>query len=138
MLSGAGCNGKPNLETCVARLGADLDSSPVLLHDALNRIEPQSGPLADCLRRKERFKNVWLNFSRNSRSIVANFNHNRIIGAIGAHTQFPLTAHGVDCVIDEIRPNLVEFTAKRIHKQRHASIIAFQLDSLFQLVIQDR
>src|SRR5260370_814081 len=51
---------QPNLKTCIAGRGTQLNVSAVLLHNALDRVETEPGSLADCLRREERFKNVRL------------------------------------------------------------------------------
>jgi len=103
---------EPHLETCVPRSRTDLNSSPVLLHNSLNRVETESCALSDSFGCEKRLKDVGLDLGRNSRTVIADLNHNATVVAISSNSKLPLSAHRVDGIIDEVGPNLIEFAAK--------------------------
>src|SRR5579862_8015592 len=109
----------------------------MLLDDSLNRIETEARPFSDTLRREEGLKDMWLDLRRDSRAIVRDLYDNAVIFAIGANPQFPLPIHRVDCIVDQIRPDLIQFAAKGIHQQGHRLIVAVDSNSALEFVIED-
>src|SRR5689334_22853179 len=85
----------------------------VLLHDSINRIEPQSRALADWLGREERLEDAILELGRDSGAVVADFHQNASELRCGADYQFALPVHRVDGVVDQVRPDLIELAAVR-------------------------
>ncbi len=71
-----------------------------------------------------------LNFRRNAWTVVADLHDHAIVLAISAHAKFAFAAHRVDRVVDQVRPNLIQFAAKGIHQQRDLLIIALHSDSV--------
>src|SRR5713226_6552611 len=103
---------EPYLKTCVTRFRIDLNIAPVFFHDALNRVEAQPCSLAYSLGSKEWFKDVWLNLGRNPWTVVADLHHDTTVVLIGSHSKRAFSAHGVDGIIDDVGPNLIEFAAE--------------------------
>src|SRR6202521_5503034 len=103
---------KPYLKTGVTRFRIDLNVAPVLFHDALNRVEAQSCSLPNSLGREEWFKDVCLNLGRNAWTVVADLHHNATVVLIGSHSKLAFSAHGIDGVIDDVGPDLIEFAAE--------------------------
>ena len=129
---------KPNLKTRVTRLGSDLNVSPVLLHNSLDSVQAEASALSNSFSSEKGFEDVGLYLGGNPGAIVSNLNHNATVLAISANSKLALSAHGVDGIVDDVGPDLVELAAKRIHEKRNALVVALHRHSLFQLVIQDR
>ena len=96
----------------VAGFRAHLNTAFVLLDDALNRVEAEARAFADSLGGKERFEDMRLHFRRNSRSIIGDLNYDTIVLAIRSDLKLALAFHRIDGIVDDIRPNLIEFAAK--------------------------
>src|SRR5258708_29948328 len=105
---------KPHLETCVPRFRIDLNVAPVFFHNALNRVQAQPCSLPYSLGREEWFKDVCLNFGRNAWTVVANLHHNATVVLIGSYSKLAFSAHGVDGVINDVGPYLIELAAECI------------------------
>ena len=99
---------------------------------------PRPSAFAHSFGGEKRLEDVWLHFWRNSWTVVANLNHDAIVVAVGSDAKLAFSVHRVNCVIDKVGPDLVEFAAERIHQQGNALVVALHHHSLFQLVIQDR
>src|SRR6185437_3274820 len=134
---GGWCNRQPDLKTRVTWFRSDLNISAMLLHNPLNCVQPESGPLSNALSCEKRFEDVGLHVRWNSRAIISNLNHNASVVAIGAHPKLALAVHRIDRVIDDVGPDLVELAAERIHQQRNSLIIALHRYSLFQFMVQN-
>src|ERR1700693_4621340 len=106
-------------------------------YDALHRVEAKPGSLPDSLGGEEWFEYVGLNFRGNSWTVVADLDHNTIVLAKGSHAQLAFTPHGVNGVIDDGGPHLIEFAAERIHEARSFLIIPLHSLAAFEFVIQD-
>ena len=89
-----------------------MNIASVLLHDTLNRVEPEASPFADSLGGKERFEDMRLYLGRNSRSVIGDFNYDTIVFAIRSDSKPALASHSIDGIVDDIRPNLIELAAK--------------------------
>src|SRR5260370_26895554 len=109
---------EPYLKTCVTRFRIDLNIAPVFFHDTLNRVEAQPCSLPYPLGCEKWFKDVCLNFGRNAWTVVANLHHNATVVLIGSHSKLAFSAHGVDGVINDVGPDLIELAAKCIHQKR--------------------
>src|SRR5690349_3532852 len=129
---------KPDLKTCVAGFRGDLNIASVLPHNSLYSVQAESCSFSNSLGSKERLKDVRKYLRGNAWTIIANLNHHASVVTVGAHAKFTAPAHGINCIVDDVGPDLVELTSKRIHQQRNALIIALHYDSLFQFVIQNR
>src|SRR5438270_5253471 len=125
------------LEPGITRLGADLDAAFVLAHNALHRIQSQTGALAHALGGEKRFEDVRLDIGRNAGTIIANLNHDGAIIAIDSNPQRAFAAHGINRIIDDIGPYLVQFTAERIHQKRDWLIVTLYRHPMLELMVQD-
>src|SRR3984893_19267627 len=103
---------KPYLKTCVTRFRIDLNIAPVFFHNALHRVEAQPCSLPYSLGCEEWFKDVCLNLWRNAWTVVADLHHDATVVLIGSHSKLAFSAHGVDGIVDDVGPNLIEFAAE--------------------------
>ena len=84
----------------------------MLSHYALNRVQAQSGSLPYSFGREERFEDVRLDLRRNSRAVVADLNYGAGIIAIGSNSELALSAHGVNGIVNNVGPDLIELAAE--------------------------
>src|SRR6202165_5634032 len=103
---------KPHLKTCVTRFRIDLNIAPVFFHNALNCVEAQPCSLPYSLGREEWFKDVCLNLGRNAWTVVSNLHHDATVVLIGSHSKLAFSTHGVDGIIDDVGPHLIELAAE--------------------------
>jgi hypothetical protein len=123
------------LKTRVTGLGTNLNISPVFLHHSLGRIQAEARALPNSFGGEKRLKDVGLYLGGNPRAVISDLDHNTTILAIGSDSKLALSPHGVDRVVNNVGPDLIELAAKRIHEKRNALIIALHYHSLFELVI---
>src|SRR5437660_1770165 len=115
---------EPDLETRVTGFGTDLNISPMLLHNSLNGVEAEAGAFANSLGGKKRLKDVGLYLAGNSRAVIADLNYYATVIAVGSDAKLAFAVHGVNRVINNVSPDLVELAAKRIHEKRNALVVA--------------
>src|ERR1017187_9366763 len=96
----------------------------MLINNSLYSVQAESSTFSYSLRRKERFENVRLNVRRDSGAVVGDLNYNGIVLPISPNSQLALAAHGVDGVINDVRPNLIQFTSEGIHEKRNFPVVA--------------
>src|ERR1039458_7218345 len=90
----------------------------------------------DTLVSEELLENMGLDFRRDARSVVADFDQQAIQLAGGADAQFALALHGVDGVVDQVGPDLVQLAAARADLRQAAVEIELHIDTLFEAVPQ--
>ena len=100
------------MKTRVAGFRADLNIAPVLLHNSLNRVEAEPGAFPNSLGGEERFEDVRLYVGRNSRTVIGDLNHDAIVLAIGSNSKLAFATHGVDGIVDDVGPNLIQLAAE--------------------------
>ena len=98
----------------------------------------EAGAFPTSLVVKRRVRRCGLHVGGDPGTVVANFNHDTAVFAVGSDAKLALPTHGVDGIVDEVGPHLIEFAAKRIHQQRNRVGNRAAPLLLFQLVIQDR
>src|ERR1700739_4320973 len=79
-----------------------------------------------------------LDLRGNPGGVVPDLDYHTSGVAIYAHPKFPPAVDGVDRVIDDVGPNLIQLTAERIHEKRDRLVITLDLHSAFELVVQNR
>src|SRR5450755_4029703 len=94
--SGSFCQRQPDLKTRVSGFGIHLNVPAVLLHDSLHRVQAEPGSFADSLGREEGFEDVSFYLGRNPRTVIADFNHDATILAIGSNSKLALSANRVN------------------------------------------
>src|SRR5580658_1551987 len=107
---------QPHLKNRIARFSPNLNTAPVLFHNALHCIETQPSSLAHSLSGEEWFKNVLLDLGPDSRTVVADLHYDAIRIPISPHAQLALSSHRVDRVVDQVGPDLIEFAPKGVHQ----------------------
>src|SRR5579871_2688171 len=94
------------------------ESARDVSHDAGSGIQPQSRSLANSFGREKWLKDVRQNLIWNSRTIICNLHHYARVLTIGAEAEFALPAHRVNCIVNNVGPDLIQLTTKRIHQKR--------------------
>src|SRR6516225_11057073 len=103
---------QPNLKTRLTGLRFEFDLAVVpICNNPVTDQQPQPRPGANTLGREERFKYPRLDLGRDSSPIVHNFHNQLIIFDRSADADLAAAIHGIDRIIDEIRPHLVKFAA---------------------------
>ena len=105
-------------------------------YDPAHRFETQPGSLPHSLGGEERLENMVLHFRRDARSIVGDFDQQAIDLARRADTQLALSLHGVDGVVDQVGPDLVQVAAARADLRQGAVEIELHRDAVFQPVTE--
>ncbi len=100
------------MKTGVTRLRSNLNISSMFFHNALRCIEAEACSLTDSFGSEKRFEDVGLDLGRDSGTVVANLDDDAIIVAIGSNSQLAFAAHGIDGIVDNVSPHLIEFAAK--------------------------
>ena len=101
-----------DLKSRLTRLGFKFDFTVVTIRDdPVTNQKSQPGAGTNSLCREERFKYPRLDFRRDTSPVVHDFHHQLIIFDGGANADLAAAIHRIDGIIDEIRPNLVEFAA---------------------------
>src|SRR5947209_1848364 len=113
---------KAYFKTGFAGLGFKLDFAAVTVADnAVADDEAESGPFADCFRREKRLEHVCLHFRGNSGTVVYDFDHQLILFQSGADADFAAPIHGINGVVYEVGPDLIQF-ATVSHDARHGPV----------------
>ena len=85
----------------------------MLSDDDLCGVQAEACSIPDSLGGEEGIKDIGFDLGRNSRTVIANFNDDRVVLAEGADTEFALALQGVYGVFDEVGPDLIQFGAYR-------------------------
>ena len=102
-------SGSRTRTTVVARLGLHADLAPVPLDDdPPGDVEPETRALADLLGREERLEGVGRDLLGHARARCRRSRRRRGARRRTRRSQGAGAVHGVDGVVDEVRPDLVE------------------------------
>src|SRR5690606_31260508 len=78
-------------------------------HDPVAHVQPEAGAVPDRLRGEERLEDPAAHVGWDARPGVADLDeHALVVDAAGAHGEGAAAAHGVDRVVDDVGPDLVE------------------------------
>src|SRR5579863_4738208 len=116
--------GNANEETSVAGLRFHFDAAVMFLNDAHDGVEAEAGAFANGLGGEEGIEDARFDFRRNAWAVVADLDANGVKVAAGTDAEFALAVHGVDSVVDEIGPNLVEFAPESADAREIGSVVA--------------
>src|SRR5580658_180547 len=125
-----------DLKARIAWGGFDGNLAAMAAHDAGGGFEAQSRTLSDALGGEERLKQTLADFRRDARSVIANFDQQAVQLARRADPQLALALHGVDGVVDQVSPDLVQLTAARANLGQGAVEIQLRHDAVFHAVPQ--
>ena len=79
----------------------------MLSDNRLHSIQAEARSLTNTLGGEKGIKDVGFYLRRNSRAIVANFHHNKVVFAEGPYLKFALTRHRIDGIFNNVGPNLI-------------------------------
>ena len=130
-------DGNSNLKTSVAGNGDHADLAADILNDSVDDIETQARAFTDPFGGEERVKDARFYVGRNTGSIVRDFDKHGIVFSPRADAERAAALHGVDSVIYEIGPDLIQFAANGHDLGKVGSIIADDGDAPLELVIHD-
>ena len=103
------------METGVTGFRTELNISPMLFYNSLDSVEAETGTFANSFGCEKRLEDMGLYLVGNSWTVIANLNHSATVVAIGSDAKFPFSVHGVNGIINNVGPDLVELASKRIH-----------------------
>src|SRR5699024_907354 len=126
-----------HLEHGPPRLGVDADLAAVAIHhDAPGDVEPETGALADILRRVARLERARRHRRRHACAGVADLDAAVARVSPGHDLERADAFHRVDRVVDQVGPHLVELTGVRLDPGDLAAVLALDLDAVAELVAQ--
>jgi hypothetical protein len=127
-------------------LGLNLIGSVTMKRVAPGRDSTCTSPPCCCttmlyvmfrLCREERLEDARLNFQRDALPGIAYFYVDKTVARRGAQRQFALALHGVNGVVDDVRPHLIEFAAARFDAGQVGRVIAHDAHTVFEFVPQN-
>src|SRR5258708_7166703 len=87
--------------------------SAMAANNPVNGVQSYSSALADVLGREEWLKEMRFHHVGNTGSTVDNLNETEIELSGSSNYQITLTAHGIDRIVNEIGPDLVQLASAR-------------------------
>src|SRR5215813_2010107 len=97
----------------------------MLLHEKVDGVEPHARTLPYWLRGKERLEDPAANLGRNSWPAIANLYQKPSKLGCSSHHQLSVAVHRVDCIVDEIRPDLIQLASMCAYPWDRAIIFAY-------------
>src|SRR5216683_6065892 len=105
-------NREADFEAGLAGFGLELDFTAVAIGDnAMADNQSQTGAGTDRLSGKKRLENPGLDFGRDTAPIIHDFHDYLIVFDASADADLARALNGIDRVVDEIGPDLIEFAA---------------------------
>src|SRR5579872_2146958 len=80
----------------------------MLVNYFIHNIQAQARSFANFFGCEKWLENVILNFAGNSWTVVHDLNQCPLMLARRTHNQLTVLLHGIDSVVDQVRPNLVQ------------------------------
>src|SRR5512142_2345889 len=105
---GAALARQDDFEARLAGTRPEVDPAPVARDHVVRDVETQPGPAAGWLGGVEGLEYPFADLRRHARPIVADLDHDIGVVRARADADLPGSAQGVDRVIQDVRPDLVE------------------------------
>src|SRR5512145_2480166 len=103
----------------------DVDLPAVTLHDdSAGQVEPEPGALADLLGREERLEGVGGDLLGHTVAGIPDLDDDGAVIGVRPDRERPLALHGVDRVVDEVGPHLVELAGRGLDKGYVVGVLA--------------
>ena len=117
---------------------SDANLAAMFLNDVVCDVQAQAGADAGRFRRKERVENARLNFRWNARTIVRDFDDDAFFILTKCFDfDFARAVHRVNRVVENVRPDLVQFTAVRFDARQIARVLARNRNALLKFTPQN-
>src|SRR5215831_10128432 len=97
-------------------------------HDAIADDQTQARAFPDAFRRKKGLKQMGANVLWDAWSVVVDLDEQLMILAPGAESNFSLSIHRIDGIVDEIRPHLVQLVSVCRNLRKRPIILSDQPD----------
>src|SRR5580698_9466122 len=121
-----------HLKTCSPWLRVKRDFSVMGANDPVYGVQAYSCTVADAFGGEKWLKEMRLHSVGNAGPIVDNLNENEIELPGGSNDQLALAAHGIDGIVNEIRPDLVQLTSPRQYPGKVGVKLALHFHAAFQ------
>src|SRR5881397_3367156 len=105
-------------------------------HDVVDDVQAKTRAYAWRLGCIERIEDTLPALWRYTRSRVLDLDEHALLLGQRPDSEHSLPFHGVDCVVDEVCPYLVELAAVRLD-ERDIAVLPSYLDTFLELVLQD-
>src|SRR5690606_6468967 len=117
--------------------GANRDRPAVAVHhDVVHDVKSEAGPRAHVLRGVERLEQAWHHVRWDAGAGVRDLDDDLVRAAVAPYPESPPSSHGVHGVVDEVRPDLVEFPTERLDGGKVRGEVALDLDTVAEAVLQ--
>src|SRR5580692_1939221 len=106
----------------------------MLANNAHHGIEAEAGPFANLFGGEKGVEDAGLNFGGNAETVIANFDDSIVEFARGVDSEFAFAIHGIDGIVNEVGPDLIEFATIATDARQVGSVFADNGDAGFQAV----
>src|SRR5262249_39754414 len=106
-------------------------------HDVVGYVEAEPGANSLRLRREEWLEDARRDLRRNARAAVGDPYFHGVAEAAGAHFEHALAVHGLDRVVDDVRPDLVQLPAECLDAGQVGFDLEDDVDAVLELVAED-
>src|SRR5215211_2023136 len=125
-------------EAGLAGFGRDLKLPTVLVDDdVVGDVQAQARADARSFRGKEGFEDARLNLRGYPRSVVDDLDHNNAVRTVGAQDEFSVALYGVDRVIYEVGPHLIELGSVGLYRRHIVGVISLDAYIRIELWTQE-
>ncbi len=122
-------NRKAKRKNRISGLRLHIYIGVVVYHNFIHDIQPQAGAFSHRFGRKKWFKNTADGIAWYSGSVIGNGYFYEIAFFTGRNGQNTFIGHGIDGVINDVCPNLVQFA----YKTRYGRQIRFKIQLCFNI-----
>jgi hypothetical protein len=84
----------------------------MFFHNSLDGVQAESSSLSNFLSSEKRFKDVRQHFGRDPWAVIAYLYYHTSIVTVGSDPELALSVHGVNRVINDVGPHLIELAAE--------------------------
>src|SRR5580700_7822560 len=105
--------------------------------DAHDGVEAETGAFANFFCGEKGVEDAGLNFGGNAGTVIANFDDGIVEFARGVDSEFTFAIHGIDGVVNEVGPDLIEFAAIATNARQVGSVFTDNGDAGFQSVAKN-
>src|SRR5215211_396582 len=125
-------------EAGLAGFGSDLNLPPVLVDDdVVGDVQAQARADARSFCGKEGFEDARLDLWGYPRSVVDDVDRNDVVLGVGAQSKFSVAINGVDRVVDEVGPHLIELGSVGLYWRHIVGVIALDAYIRIELWTQE-
>src|ERR1700693_692975 len=109
----------------------------MLANNAHHCIEAEAGPFANLFGGEKGVEDAGLNFGGNAGTVISDFDDGIVEFARGVDSEFAFAIHGIDGIVNEVGPDLIEFATITADARQVGSVFADNGDAGFEAVAKN-